>query len=326
MTSFRMALNRALRCGSRSNNRVVERVHEAFSKWTQQADSGLTAVGSQSIGSPDPTANSALASIETAHPANIHTEELSRVVEPDDKDCHAALMVERVEIENELRHADYYEVLQISRAAETETIHRVYRMMAARFHPDNALTGNLEKFLALHEAYQVLANPELRAEYDRKLHVQSINPLSVFGQMAFVGGHQIEMNRRLGVLSLLYNRRRVNEDRPGSSVLDLESWMSLPREYLQFTLWYLKSKGYIAMEDNSDYSVTPAGVDYLEKQSGKSKLIQELLTGQSVPEKRSGQPELIDCGSSRRPVKKTRKRRTARRNRTLPARRQNSAA
>ena len=31
---------------------------------------------------------------------------------------------------------DYYEVLQISRKADIETIHRVYRMMATRFHPD----------------------------------------------------------------------------------------------------------------------------------------------------------------------------------------------
>ena len=33
--------------------------------------------------------------------------------------------------------ADYYEALQISSNAEPETIHRVYRMLAQRFHPDN---------------------------------------------------------------------------------------------------------------------------------------------------------------------------------------------
>ena len=32
---------------------------------------------------------------------------------------------------------DYYEFLQISPHADTETIHRVYRYLAARFHPDN---------------------------------------------------------------------------------------------------------------------------------------------------------------------------------------------
>src|ERR1019366_4999844 len=53
--------------------------------------------------------------------------------------------------------ADYYEVLQISRHADLETIHRVYRIMAARFHPDNPRTGDTDTFLLLKNAYEVLA-------------------------------------------------------------------------------------------------------------------------------------------------------------------------
>ena len=56
--------------------------------------------------------------------------------------------------------SDYYEVLQISRNADVETIHRVYRIMAARFHPDNPRTGDTETFLVLRRAYQVLGDPE----------------------------------------------------------------------------------------------------------------------------------------------------------------------
>ena len=44
---------------------------------------------------------------------------------------------------------DYYEVLQISPKADNETIHRVFRMQAARFHPDNKQTGNAERFMML---------------------------------------------------------------------------------------------------------------------------------------------------------------------------------
>ena len=32
---------------------------------------------------------------------------------------------------------DYYEMLQISPNADSETIHRVYRILAQRYHPDN---------------------------------------------------------------------------------------------------------------------------------------------------------------------------------------------
>ena len=58
---------------------------------------------------------------------------------------------------------DYYELLQISPNAEPETIHRVYRLLAQRFHPDNRDTGNTERFHQLSEAYQVLSDPERRA-------------------------------------------------------------------------------------------------------------------------------------------------------------------
>src|SRR5437667_12062293 len=61
---------------------------------------------------------------------------------------------------------DYYEVLQISANAEPETIHRVYRLLAQRFHPDNNETGNETRFRAISEAYEVLSNPERRAQYD----------------------------------------------------------------------------------------------------------------------------------------------------------------
>ena len=61
---------------------------------------------------------------------------------------------------------DYYEILQISPNAEPDTIHRVYRLLAQRLHPDNAATGNEVQFRALSEAYQVLSNPEQRARYD----------------------------------------------------------------------------------------------------------------------------------------------------------------
>ena len=37
---------------------------------------------------------------------------------------------------------NYYEILQISRNADQETIHRVFRIMAGRFHPDNPKSGS----------------------------------------------------------------------------------------------------------------------------------------------------------------------------------------
>ena len=64
---------------------------------------------------------------------------------------------------------NYYELMQISPRAEIATIRRVYRMLAARYHPDNAETGDLETFLLLEEAYGILNDPEQRTVYDARL-------------------------------------------------------------------------------------------------------------------------------------------------------------
>ncbi len=176
------------------------------------------------------------------------------------------------------QNADYYEILQISPNADPETIHRVYRIMAGRFHPDSPTTGNLERFLVLREAYQTLSDPALRADYDATRQRCPLETLPIFWQKAFVDGIEGEANRRLGILSLLYHRRRVDHGKPGISVMELEQRMAFPREYLNFALWYLRSKGYISMmEDNSDYALTATGVDYVETNSARNKVIRELL-------------------------------------------------
>jgi len=63
---------------------------------------------------------------------------------------------------------DYYETLQVSPNADSETIERVYRILAKRYHPDNNHTGDAEKFRMLAEAFRVLSDSEKRAAYDVK--------------------------------------------------------------------------------------------------------------------------------------------------------------
>jgi len=177
---------------------------------------------------------------------------------------------------------DYYELLQISRNADMETIHRVYRIMASRFHPDNPETGDAEHFLLLTRAHQVLSDPARRVQYDAALLSRDAQPIPVFQLKDFVDGVDGEINRRLGVLSLLYHRKRMCPDRPGISVLDLEKRMAFPREYLNFTLWYLRTKGFARLEEeNSDYGITAEGVDFVEANSSTNRVIRELLTAGS---------------------------------------------
>jgi hypothetical protein len=172
---------------------------------------------------------------------------------------------------------DFYEVLQVSQNAEPETIHRVYRIMAARFHPDNPQTGDSERFLLLNDAYEVLSDAEKRASYDIARRVGECQPLPAFELKEFVDGIEGEQNRRLGILCLLYNRRRSDMEHPGLSLLDLERLMSFPREYISFAVWYLRDRGFVLMGDNSDYTLTAAGADHVETNSPRNAVFHKLL-------------------------------------------------
>jgi hypothetical protein len=173
--------------------------------------------------------------------------------------------------------ADHYDVLQISPKADMETVHRVFRLMAARFHPDNPETGDQEEFLRLKKAYDVLSDAGRRAEYDGIRDTREAEPMPIFELKDFVTGVEAESNRRLGVLSLLYNQRRIDPDHPSVSLLDLETRMGFPREYLSFTMWYLRAKEFVLAADNADYALTAKGVDHVESNAAQSEILAKLL-------------------------------------------------
>jgi curved DNA-binding protein CbpA len=172
------------------------------------------------------------------------------------------------QISNGLRMAqipDYYDILQVSRSAEPETIHRVYRLLAQRYHPDNADTGHDGRFRQLVEAYQVLGDPEQRARYDL-VHPglqQERWRLASKGAQA-ENDFEAEQLFRLTVLEVLYTRRRVERDSPALSLLDLEALTGRAREHLEFTIWFLAQKKYITRSDGSLITITADGVEYLE--------------------------------------------------------------
>jgi hypothetical protein len=172
---------------------------------------------------------------------------------------------------------DYYEVLQISPKADIETIHRVFRMQAARYHPDNAQSGNAERFMLLSRIYETLVDPKRREQYDMRRRMREPGSIPVFGLSEFVAGIEGEVNRRLGVLCLLYKRRRSNPDHPALSVLQLEFLMEFPREHLMFTVGYLREKDLIRVVENSDFQITAEGIDSLEAGVRGKQIFQHLL-------------------------------------------------
>ena len=173
---------------------------------------------------------------------------------------------------------DYYEFLQISPNAEPSTIHRVYRFLAGRLHPDNPGTGDAERFLLLKKAFDVLSDPGRRAEYDATLKREPPQPPPLSNSIDFMDNIDGELNRRLAVLALLYLQRRTNPYRPEVSLVEVEIRMGFPRDYLQFTTWYLSNKKYITQADNSDFTLRALGVDLVESNRANIPVLNRLLT------------------------------------------------
>ncbi|MEJ2184534.1 MAG: molecular chaperone DnaJ [Gemmatimonadota bacterium] len=67
---------------------------------------------------------------------------------------------------------DYYEILEVSRDADGDSIKKAYRKLALKYHPDrnNGSKESEEKFKEATEAYEVLRDPQKRAAYDRYGH------------------------------------------------------------------------------------------------------------------------------------------------------------
>jgi curved DNA-binding protein len=172
---------------------------------------------------------------------------------------------------------DYYQLLQISPAAELETIQRVFRLLADRYHPDNPHSADAGRFLQLTRAYEILSNRKTRAAYDLEYQLYISRPIKIFELKEFAPGIDGERNRRMGILCILFNRRRSNPEAAGLSILDLENQTGFPREHLQFTLWCLKESELIRQDESTDLAITGQGVDHLEKNLPSHHVLYEFL-------------------------------------------------
>lgn len=161
----------------------------------------------------------------------------------------------------ETAFTDYYETLEISPNANTDTIERVFRYLAQRYHPDHPETGNPHKFSDIVKAYETLRYPEKRAQYDihHKRHLDYSSELAE--EVNDRESLELDAVIQEKLLSILYVKRRRNMQNPGVGNLELERLSNCPSEHLEFHLWYLKEKDWIGRLDNGLLTITVSGVD-----------------------------------------------------------------
>jgi len=180
---------------------------------------------------------------------------------------------------------NHYEILGVSLNADSDVIEHKFRHLARRYHPDNQATGDRARFESILVAHDTLKDAVKRARYhsDFQHHLGACPPLGeAAGDSAKADESQaaseneasgddeaagdgfgierdVDIQNRL--LTMLYLRRRTNIQNPGVGDAELEVLSGCPENQLDFHLWYLKEKGWIARGDDGLIAITVEGVD-----------------------------------------------------------------
>lgn len=170
---------------------------------------------------------------------------------------------------------DFYEDLQVSPNADKETIERVYRLLARRWHPDNQLTGNSEKFNIITDAYRSLSDPETRAAYDASYQANKAVQWQTFSHFSSPEKMGDDTEIRFGILSILYLARRQDSENASIGTWRLATLLGWPEKEFAFHIWYLKEKNWILRTDSGGFAITATGVEMVEER--KSTIKQDKL-------------------------------------------------
>jgi curved DNA-binding protein CbpA len=167
--------------------------------------------------------------------------------------------------------ADFYELLQLSPRADRDTIERVFRHLAKRYHPDNRDSGNADTFSKIVEAYRVLTDPEQRAKYDIAYEQLKAAQWRIFDQETTRSEVASDARIRNAILALTYAARRNDNANPGVGSLELEHILGCPESLMGFHLWYLREQGLIQRDHSGRFAITAAGVSNVLEGGGPAK-------------------------------------------------------
>lgn len=166
---------------------------------------------------------------------------------------------------SEPEFVDYYELLQLSPNADTDTIERVFRHLAKKTHPDSTDTPDNERFQKILEAYRTLTDPATRAGYDVKYQEQMKSRWNLASEAGATTSFDDDRITREHLLSLLYVQRRRHIRNPGLGELTIARLLLTPIELLEFHLWYLKAQGWVERLDSGLLAITAPGVEQVER-------------------------------------------------------------
>lgn len=174
---------------------------------------------------------------------------------------------------------DFYALLQVNPSCERSMIEKAYRHLAQLYHPDHSETADVDRFQEVTRAYKVLKDSAKRAEYD-KVHAQHRTqdtpaPREDIVIDGVTAVQDAEMHEQ--ILLALYKQRREDARNPGMMPFYVQRGLDCSDESFEFHTWYLKSKGFIEITQQSELAITIEGVDYVisSSRAAKEKLLLE---------------------------------------------------
>jgi len=178
---------------------------------------------------------------------------------------------------NQPAFVDFYELLQLSPNADPDTVERVFRHLAKKYHPDRQIVQDDDRFRRLVEAHTTLTNPEKRAAYDVRYQEYWNRKWRLASEASDGTAFGDDRETRGRLLSLLYVQRRRNMSSPGLGEYEMARLLRTPVELVEFHLWYLRSKGWIERLESGMLAISAIGVDEIERsrlQLGEDRLLE----------------------------------------------------
>lgn len=170
-------------------------------------------------------------------------------------------------------------MLGVEPNADSETIQRAYSKLAQKYNPKTSATGDAEMFEAVNAAYETLADPELRAFFDKLKGVSRGDSGPAFSGPAFFEALGREALRRTSILCVLYDRRLTHPMAPSLSLRHLEVIVEATAAELSSAMWYLKQRGLVSSDDKSSLQITVDGMDFLENRKPSAADVMPFIKG-----------------------------------------------
>jgi curved DNA-binding protein CbpA len=157
---------------------------------------------------------------------------------------------------------DHYKILGVDSKSTPDIIQLAYNALADVYNVETGTQPDEQKFEEIKLAQEVLTEPNSRKMFDAVRGGDDEREIS-FSGMEFFNSLQDEVNCRMTMLCILYDVRRQNPRVPLITMRQFEQIAEMTEIQIQLSLWYVKTLGFVSVDDKSKLQITASGMDYL---------------------------------------------------------------